>query len=70
MKKTHHAPDYKKNKTADVIKHGSGKAVPNEQWEINMNLTPDGAPNARDAFNPMSPRKRPCTHVKTNECDH
>ena len=66
----HHAPDYIKNITADVIKHGSGRAVPNEQWQMNMNLTPDGHPNPREAFNPMKGKDRPCTHVKTNECDH
>lgn len=68
--KTHHAPDYLKNKTADVIKHGSGPAVPMHQWQMNMNLTPDGHPTAAAAFNPMKPGDRPCTHVKTNECDH
>jgi len=69
-KKTHHAPDYAKNKDADVIKLGSGRAVPNEQWEKNLNLTPDGAPNPRDCFNPICAKYRPVTHVKVNECDH
>lgn len=70
MAKTHHAPDYNKDKTADVIKHGSGRAVPNEQWQKNMNLTPDAKPTPAGAFNPMKAKDRPCTHVKTNECDH
>jgi len=70
MKKTHHAPDYAKNKTADVIKKGSGPAVPNDQWEVNANLTPDGHPTPAGAFLPMKGRDRPHTHVKTNECDH
>jgi hypothetical protein len=69
-KKTQHNPDYSKDRTADVIKHGSGRAVPNEHWCKNMNLTPDGHPTAAAAFNPMGPKSRPCTHVKTNECDH
>ncbi len=69
-KKTHHAPDYAKNKTADVIPKGSGRAVPNEEWCINANLTPDGHPTPAGAFLPMKGRDRPCTHVKTNECDH
>ena len=69
-KKLHHAPDYLKNKTADVIPHGSGRAVPNTQWEKNMNLTPDGHPNAAEAFNPMKGSARAHTHVKTNECDY
>jgi hypothetical protein len=67
---TKHNPDYAKNKTADVIKKGSGRAVPNEQWQINMNLTPDGSDDSASVFNPRNPRERPCTHVKTNECDH
>ncbi len=69
-KKVHHAPDYAKNKTADVIKHGSGRAVPNEQWEINRNLTPEGSDSAMGAFLPRCGYKRPTTHVKVNECDH
>ena len=69
-KKTHHAPDYAKDKTADVIKKGSGRAVPNEQWQMNYNLTPDGHPTAAGAFLPMKAKDRPCTHVKINECDH
>lgn len=67
--KTKHNPDYAKDKTADVIKHGSGRAV-HEQWQKNMNLTPDGHPTAAGAFLPMKGRDRPTTHVKTNECDH
>ena len=70
VKKTHHNPDYLKDKTADVIKHGSGPAVPNKQWQKNMDLTPDGKPNAKEAFNPMKGKDRPCMHVKTNECDY
>jgi hypothetical protein len=70
MKKTHHNPDYLKNKTASVILHGSERAIPNEQWQENLNLTPAGAPTAAGAFLPMRGRDRPCTHTKTNECDH
>jgi hypothetical protein len=69
-KKNHHNPDYLKNTTADVIKHGSGRAVPNEQWEVNMNLTPAGYGNAWGAFLPQAGKNRPTPHVKTNECDH
>jgi hypothetical protein len=65
-----HNPDYSKNKTSDLIKKGSGMAIPGRQWEKNMNLTPSGAPTSTGAFNPMSPKNRPCTHVKTNECDY
>ena len=69
-KKMHHAPDYAKDRTADVIPHGSGRAVPNEQWQINMDLTPRGAPNGWGAFLPYEGRLRPTPHTKTNECDH
>ena len=69
-KKTHHAPDYVKDKTADVIKKGSGRAVPNEQWEKNMDLTPGGSDTAAGAFLPRCATYRPTTHKKTNECDH
>ena len=68
--KTHHNPDYAKDKTADVIKKGSGRAVPNEHWQKNMNLTPDGSPTAAGAFLPMTGKTRPATHTKTNECDY
>lgn len=70
MKKIHHAPDYAKDKTADVIKKGSGRAVPNEQWQINMNLTPKGESTPWGAFLPRAGKDRPTPHTKTNECDH
>jgi hypothetical protein len=69
-KKNQHNPDYLKNTTADVIKHGSGMAVPNEQWEKNMDLTPKGESNGWGAFLPRCGYERPTPHVKTNECDH
>ena len=50
--KTKHNPDYLKDKTADVIKHGNGRAIPNEQWEKNMDLTPAGSDDGYGAFNP------------------
>lgn len=70
MAKTKHNPDYTKNKTADVIKHGSGPADPSKQWEMNRDLTPKGADNAWGAFLPRSGKDRPTPHTKTNECDH
>lgn len=70
MKRVHHAPDYIKNKDASVIKKGSGRAVPDEQWEVNLNLTPDGKPEPKTCFNPMRPKDRAHMHVKVNECDH
>jgi hypothetical protein len=70
MKKTHHNPDYARAKDADVIKKGSGPAVPNKHWEINRNLTPEGNETAWGAFLPRKAKNRPTIHVKTNECDH
>lgn len=71
MKKKHHAPDYAKNKTADVIKKGWGPADPNEQWEHNYDLMPAGIPNdPAGAFLPMAGKDRPQPHKKINECDH
>jgi len=67
---TKHNPDYSKNRTADVVKKGSGRAMPNGQWQINMDLTPAGSDDSAAVLNPRNPRERPCTHVKTNECDH
>ncbi len=69
-KKNQHNPDYLKNKTADVIKHGSAPAVPNESWQINMDLTPKGEDNAWGAFLPRAGKDRPTPHTKTNETDH
>lgn len=69
-KKHHHAPDYAKNKTASVIKKDWGPAVPNEQWEMNMDLTPAGESNGWGAFLPRTSKSRPQPHVKVNECDN
>ena len=70
MKKKHHAPDYAKDKTADVIKKGWGPAIPNQQWQKNLDLTPQGSSDGWGAFLPRSPKDRPTPHTKTNECDH
>ncbi len=69
-KQTKHNPDYIKNRTADVVKHGDGRAVPNEYWQVNRDLTPPGSDAPKYAFNPRCPKDRPTMHVKTNECDH
>jgi len=69
-KKVHHNPDYLKDKTADVIKHGSGKTVPDQAWQVNRDLTPAGDNSAWGAFLPRSGKDRPTPHTKTNECDH
>ncbi len=69
-KKKHHAPDYLKDKTADVIPHGWGPAVPNQQWQINKDLTPKGSDDGYGAFNPRPGKERPTVYPKTNECDH
>ena len=69
-KKTHHNPDYLKNTTADVIKHGDGRTVPNDHWQVNMDLTPAGDNTGWGAFLPRRGKTRPTPHVKTNECDY
>jgi hypothetical protein len=69
-KKKHHAPDYAKNITADVIPKGWGSAVPGDQWEMNRDLTPKGESNGWGAFLPRAGKDRPTPHTKTNECDH
>jgi hypothetical protein len=69
-KHTKHNPDYTKDRTADVVKKGSGRAVPNEQWQKNMDLTPAGSDSASGAFLPRTGKSRPTPHTKTNECDH
>ncbi len=69
-KKVQHNPDYLKNVTADVIKHGDGRAVPNEQWEVNRDATPAGNNSGWGAFLPRAGKDRPTPHVKINECDH
>lgn len=70
VKKNKHNPDYTKDRTADVVKKGNGRAVANEHWEVNKNLTPKGADSAWGAFLPISGKDRPTPHTKTNECDH
>lgn len=70
MKKTHHAPDYLKNRTADVIRHDSKPANPQEHWQMNYDLTPAGDNTGWGAFLPRSGKDRPQPHVKLNECDH
>lgn len=69
-KKTHHNPDYVKNKTADVIPHGNGEVIPQAHWEVNRNLTPAGSDTGPGAFLPREGKNRRQNYVKTNECDH
>lgn len=69
-KKIKHNPDYLKNVTADVIKHGNGPAIPQDQWHINVNITPAGDNSAWGAFLPRTGKDRPQPTTKINECDH
>ena len=56
---------------ADVTKHSKGQAVPNQQWEMILNVTPEGIPDdPATAFCPMPGRIRPREHMKVNECDY
>jgi len=71
MKHTKHGVDAVKRKDADVIKKGSGPAVPNKQWEMNMDLTPEGTDMLpQRPWCPMAGKHRPVPHKKVNECDH
>lgn len=73
MKKKHHAPDYAKNKDADVIPKGWGSDVPQKHYVMDVGASvfargygddPAGAFLAR----PGKDRAQP--HKKINECDH
>lgn len=68
--KNKHNPDYVKNKTASVIKHGNDPAIPNQHWEMNRDITPAGNNSGWGAFLPRSGKDRPTPHTKINECDH
>jgi hypothetical protein len=71
MKKRQHAPDYAKNRTADVIDSGWEAANPNEHWQVNVDITPEGIRNEpAGAFLPQRGRTRPQPHTKINDCDH
>jgi hypothetical protein len=72
-KKAHHAPDYAKDKTADVIKKGSGRAVPNEHWvkDVSDSVFVQGYGNdPAGAFLPRPAKDRAQPHKMINECDH
>lgn len=70
VKKTHHNPDYAKDRTADVIPKGSGCVVPEHHWQINTDITPEGNDSDHGAFLPRRGKNRPRPYVKINECDH
>lgn len=72
MKKKHHAPDYAKDKDADVIKKGWGPAVPDEHWikDVGYTVFPKYEDNPAHAFLAANGRNRPQPHVMINECDH
>ena len=69
-KKTHHNPDYAKNKTADVIYKGSGHVVPQDHWEVNRDITPAGNDTPWGFILPRCGKDIPTPHTKINECDH
>lgn len=72
MKKKHHAPDYAKNRTANVILKGWGPTEPNQHYEIEVGASvfPQYEDNQKGAFLAGNGRVRPQPHVKINECDH
>jgi hypothetical protein len=73
MKKKHHAPDYSKNKDADVIKKDWGNAIPQDHYciDVSKSVFPRGYGNdPAGAFLARPGKDRAQPHVKINECDH
>lgn len=73
MKKKHHAPDYAKDKDADVIKKGWGPAIPQEHYcmDVSKSVFVQGHGNdPAGAFLARPGKDRAQPHVKINECDH
>jgi hypothetical protein len=73
MKNKHHAPDYAKNKDADVIPKGWGPAVPNTHYVIDVgrSVFAEGHGNMpSQAFLARPGKNRAQPHIKINECDH
>lgn len=72
--KIHHAPDYAKNKDADVIPKGNKKAIPNkDHWEMDVSKSvfAEGDDDvASKAFLATPGKNRAQPHKKINECDH
>jgi len=72
MKKKKHAPDYAKNKDADVISKGWGPTAPQEAWvkEVGASVFAKGGNDPAGAFLAKAGKDRPTPHIKINECDH
>ena len=73
MKKKHHAPDYAKNKDADVISKGWGPAIPQKHYEIDVSSSVFATGKGNDpagAFLARPGKDRAQPHKKINECDY
>ena len=71
--KTVHGVDSVKRKDASVVKKGSGCAVPENHWEMDVGASvfPRGYGNdPAGAFLARPGKDRAQPHVKVNECDH
>lgn len=71
--KKHHAPDYAKNKNADVIPKGWGEANPQTHWvkDVGKSVFAEGFGNdPAGAFLARPGKDRAQPHKKINECDH
>jgi hypothetical protein len=71
--KIHHAPDYAKNKDADVIPKGNKRAIPNEYWQRDVSesvFVRGYGDDPKGAFLSRPGKDRAQPHVKINECDH
>jgi len=72
-KKIHHAPDYAKNKDADVIPKGNKMALSDMHWEHDVSESVFARGNGDDpagAFLPMPGKDRAQPHKKINDQDH
>ncbi len=71
--KTVHGVDSVKRKDASVVKHGSGKAVPQEPWQKDVSASVFCRGYGNDpagAFLPRPAKDRAQPHLKINETDH
>jgi len=71
--RSHHAPDYAKNKDDDVIPKVTKSAIPNEYYEMDVGKSVFAQGNGDDpagAFLPTRGKDRAQPHKKVNDQDH
>jgi len=63
--------DGNKRKDASVTMHSHKNLSQNDQWEVNLDATPEGSDRPScDNWIPRKAKDRPTPHKKINECDH